>query len=62
MVLRCPHCGTSTHYARGDFSGKWVICHECEAPFAWQEAQGAAERAKSKWGRASRRSTEETES
>jgi hypothetical protein len=62
MVLLCPHCGTRTPYARGDFSGKWVICHECEAPFAWQEAQGAPERATPAWSRGRKRSTEETES
>ena len=60
MVLRCPHCGTLARYVRGDFSGKWVICHVCEAPFAWREHQTSLEGAKTVWGRA-RRSTEETE-
>jgi hypothetical protein len=61
MVLTCPHCGTRTAYARGDFSGKWVICHGCEAPFAWQDAQGAPEREKPVWNQARRRRTKETE-
>jgi hypothetical protein len=62
MVLRCPHCGTRAHYGRGDFSGKWVTCHGCEAPFAWQENQTAPERAVPTWGQARRPSTEETKS
>jgi hypothetical protein len=62
MVLRCPHCGTRAQYVRGDFSGKWVICHGCEAPFAWRETRTAPERAQPSWGQAKRRSREETRS
>ncbi len=36
MVLSCPQCHMSATYVRGDFSGKWVVCHHCEVPFTWR--------------------------
>jgi endogenous inhibitor of DNA gyrase (YacG/DUF329 family) len=62
MVLRCPHCGTRSHYTRGEFSGKWVTCHECEAPFAWQPNQATPERTRPAWGQAARGGAEERKS
>ena len=62
MVLLCPHCGTRARYERGDFSGKWVICHGCEAPFEWHTAQGPPLRVTPVWRQTIKRRTEETES
>lgn len=39
MQLRCQHCRVSSEHVRSAFLGAWVVCHECERPFAWREAE-----------------------
>jgi hypothetical protein len=41
MVLSCPHCHTNTAFGRGDFFGSWVVCKQCEWPFAWRKESEA---------------------
>jgi hypothetical protein len=43
MVLSCPHCHTNTAFGRGDFFGSWVVCKQCEWPFAWRGEPQTAE-------------------